>query len=300
MVGKHLGATERLIRELYVRDGRSTYEIGATFGMDRQEVSRQLKRMGVEVAARGSGRPRQCRRIGFSASEAGRARILYLQRRLTTEEIGRQLGVSAHTVRRLLREGGVAVRTRGWANREDRVALRPASVERLYLMHGLTADEVARQLRCARNAVLRLAHERGWPVRVGGPPPSTGPQEIMLIRALHADPVVRAALKRHRIRRVPPGGPIWERFPRPVELTTCALRDLYQRCGLATTHIELLTGWPAMTIRHRLKAAGTQLRPPGGRSPFMRRWRASQLATATLATHHAAQPSGRPGRQRAA
>jgi hypothetical protein len=45
-------------------------------------------------------------------------------------------------------------------------------------------------------------------------------------------------------------------------------------CGLSTQHIELLTGQPAESVRRLLANGGIILRGAGGRSPFMRRWRA--------------------------
>jgi hypothetical protein len=52
-------------------------------------------------------------------------------------------------------------------------------------------------------------------------------------------------------------------------------RELYVRCGLGLRHIELISGQPAETVRALLHAHEITLRPPGGRSPFMRRWRAA-------------------------
>lgn len=72
----------------------------------------------------------------------------------------------------------------------------------------------------------------------------------------------------------PAGGGLWERFPDPVVLTAPMLTDFYDGTGLSLTHIELLIGRPAITIQRALLAAGVTLRAPGGRSPFMRRWRA--------------------------
>jgi hypothetical protein len=40
--------------------------------------------------------------------------------------------------------------------------------------------------------------------------------------------------------------------------------------------IELLTGQPAMTVRGFMRREGIPVRPPGGRTPFLRRWRRRQ------------------------
>ena len=125
----------------------------------------------------------------------------------------------------------------------------------------------------SRRIVLRSAHDQGLPVRVGGAPPLRGPSEIELITALYADPQVRRFLDRHGVPVVQLSGPIWERFPTPHSLTVSLVTDLYEGCGLSLRHIELLTGRPAAAAAALLSAGGVQLRPAGGRSPFMRRWR---------------------------
>jgi hypothetical protein len=111
-------------------------------------------------------------------------------------------------------------------------------------------------------------------VRVGGPPPQQGPTEIELIEALYADRQVRLCLDRHGICRVPPGGPIWQRFGIPVPVGPELAVQLYESCGLGLRHIELLTGQPAETVRSLLRGRGVTLRPRSGGSPFLRRWRA--------------------------
>jgi hypothetical protein len=126
--------------------------------------------------------------------------------------------------------------------------------------------------------VLRSAHAFGVPVRASGIVPEPGPEEIKLVEALYADPLIAAALEARDVPRVPPGGPIWQRFPDPVPLTTPLVKDLYWGCGAALTHIELLTGQPAMTVRGFMRRAGIPLRHPGGRAPFLRRWRAGLKA----------------------
>jgi hypothetical protein len=76
---------------------------------------------------------------------------------------------------------------------------------------------------------------------------------------------------------VPPGGPIWQRFPVPARLSADLAEELYESCGIGVHHIELLTGQPADSVRKLLHAAGVALRAAGGRSPFLRRWRASHV-----------------------
>jgi hypothetical protein len=70
-----------------------------------------------------------------------------------------------------------------------------------------------------------------------------------------------------------PAGPPWQRFPAARPLTADLVGDLYEGCGLSLHLIELLTGRPAAAAGAVLRASGIKLRPPGGRSPFMDRWR---------------------------
>jgi hypothetical protein len=62
-----------------------------------------------------------------------------------------------------------------------------------------------------------------------------------------------------------------------VPLTTPLVKDLYWECGADLNHIELLTGRAAESVRGFMRRDGIQLRQPGGRTPFLRRWR-SRLA----------------------
>jgi hypothetical protein len=119
--------------------------------------------------------------------------------------------------------------------------------------------------------VLRNAHDLGLPVRPGGTY-EPGSREIELINALYADRAVSGALARHKIPLVPAGAPVWARFPDPVPLSVQLVADLYWRCGTGVHHIELLTGQPTQTVLGFMHRNAIQLRHPGGRSPFMRRW----------------------------
>ena len=123
----------------------------------------------------------------------------------------------------------------------------------------------------------QIADDLRAKIETGELPPGVQlPTEIELITALYADPDVQHVLTRHGLPVVPAGGPIWQRFPVPVQLGPDLAQELYESCGIGVHHIELLTGQPADSVRKLLHAAGVVLRPAGGRSPFLRRWRTSQ------------------------
>jgi hypothetical protein len=259
------------LAHLYLCQRLSTYRIADVTGQDRQRVTRLLHKAGVPLRPRGAGRPRPHRRREDPPGLREMLGELYLRYRLNTVQIGVILGIPDRAVRDRLRRYGIRTRTRGGWDREDRRTVPAAVLRELYSRAGLTADEVGRKLGTSRKIVLRSAHDLGVPVRLGGPRHQPDFGEIELIHALYADGVVAAALIRHKIPRVPPGGSIWERFPEPVPLSRHLVEDLYWHCGVALNHVELLTGQPAHTVHGFMSRAGIAVRHPGGRSPFIRR-----------------------------
>jgi hypothetical protein len=242
-------------------------------------VTRALRRYGVPLRARGAGRPRPLRRTGDPADLPRRLRELYVDAGLASPQVAATLGMPERTVRDRLRRYGIEARTRGRWNREDRATAPAGELRALYREQGLTAAEAGQRLGMSGNTVLRSAHALGLPVRVGGAVPLPGPVEIELVAALYADPLVEAVLTVHDVPRVPPGGPISGRFPRPVPLTTPLVKDLYWECGVGLNHVELLTGQAAESVRTFMRRSGIPLRPPGGRTPFVRRWHATAPLT---------------------
>jgi hypothetical protein len=262
------------VAHLYRCQGLSTYRIEDVVGISRQRVTRMLHRAGVPVKPRGGGRRRLPRGAGAAVPDA-LLTDLYLNHRLTCAQISELTQIPTRTVHGRLRAQGITLRTRGRFNREDRLAVDPEVLADMYLSAGLSSSEVGHLLGVSRRIVLRTAHDEGIAVRLGGPAPSHGPTEIELITALYADADVRQVLGRHGLPAVPPGGPIWQRFPVPARFSPDLAEELYVSCGISVHHIELLTGRPAASVRSLLHAAGVVMRPAGGRSPFMRRWRAS-------------------------
>jgi len=273
----HAATTTALVSHLYDCQGLSTYEIAKVAGISRQRVGRVLHRAGVPVKPRGAGRRRPP--DAQQAALTDLAVRLYLGSNLSSGQISALIDMPERTVRGRLRARGVRMRTRGRSNRQDRAAAPVETLAQLYVLAGLTAAETGRRLGVPGRVVLRTAHDQGLPVRIGGPEPRHGPGEIELIDALYADPLVRQALSRHGVAMRPGKGPIWQRFPVPEQVTPDLAEELYMSCGLGLRHIELVSGQPAETIRALLHGQDIKLRTPGGRSPFMRRWRGTGIGS---------------------
>ncbi|HET6188624.1 MAG TPA: hypothetical protein VFE59_16740 [Trebonia sp.] len=263
------------IAHLYLCEDLSTYTIGRITGMNRQRVTRRMHRAGIPLRPQGAGQRRPERRQGDPPALDRVLEELYLRQWFTTQQIAVFLGIPERTVRDRLRRYGIRSRTRGNWNREHRRSIPAGVLRELYTQDGLTADDVGRTLGISRKIVLRTAHDLGLPVRPGGAY-EPGSREIELINALYADRVVSGVLAKYKIPRVPAGAPIWVRFPEPVPLSVQLVEDLYWLSGTGVQHIELLTGQPAQTVLGFMRRNGIQLRHPGGRSPFMRRWRAER------------------------
>ena len=260
------------LAHLYLCEGLSTYRVGQLTGLNRQRVTRLLHRAGVPLRPRGAGGSRPHTRSADPPDMAALLTELYVRQRLNTPEIGALLGIPERRVRDRLRHYGIRARTRGGWQREDRRGLPAETLQLLYQVHGLSADDVGHKLGTSRKIVLRTVHDLGIPVRTGAIAAQAGPDEIQLID-VYADDLVRATLAKHAITEVPAGGPIWQRFPDPVPLSRELVTDLYRRCGVGLNHIELVTGQPAHTVRTFMRRAGIAVRHPGGRSPFLHRWR---------------------------
>jgi hypothetical protein len=280
---------------LYSCQGLSTYQIAARTGADRQRVTRLLHLAGLPLRPRGAGRLRPVRSTGDLPGLPMVMRALYEDARLTSEQVGAVLGLSGRTVRDRLRRYGIKARSRGRWSREDRMIVPVEVLQLLYGELGMTAAEAGTRLGMSADKVLRAAHAHGIPVRSGGAVPTDGPQEIELVGALYADPLISVVLTAHDIPRVPPGGPLSQRFPKPVPLTAPLVKDLYWGCGAGLNHIELVTGQAAMSVRGLMLREGIALRDPGGRTPFMRRWRDSQRRPGPVDASHAERGSIREG-----
>jgi plasmid maintenance system antidote protein VapI len=271
------------LRHLYLCQEFSTYEIARRTGLDRQRVTRMLRKSGVPLRARGAGRLRALRRTGDPPDLPQLMRDLYEDAKLSSRQVAAILGMPERTVRERLRRYGITARTRGRCNREDRKTVPAEVLEALYSELGMTAAEVGRRLGISGNNVLRDAHALGIPVRSGGAVPLPGPGEIELVAALYADPLIAAVLTAHGIPRVPPGGSIASRFPQARSADNPAgqgpvlgvrhgdepYRAAHRASGGEHPRVHAARGYPASASR-RENAVPEALAGRAGRRPRSR------------------------------
>lgn len=277
LVTRATAPTDQQLVRWFQNEDRSIRQIAEAAGLSRVAVAQRLRNAGILIAPRGAGRPRPRRRRPDPPGLTAALRELYVRQRLPSPVVAEKLGLPERLVRQRLRDLGIPRRTRGGVNREDRHRLPMAPVQQLYVDAELPADEVGRRLGCTRREVLYSAHEFNLPVRPGGDR-IDGVQGLRVMAALYRDVEVRRVLCKYRVPMVPIGGPLHVRFPAPVALSAELLRELYLDCGLATFHIEVLTGHPLATIRRQLVRHGIPLRSAGGLSPFIRRVRRLEQA----------------------
>ena len=102
-----------------------------------------------------------------------------------------------------------------------------------------------------------------------------------------ADRSARSWLRRHRSRGAIGRAPSPNASPTAAPVTETFLREAYLDIGLATTHIEQLTGQPMERILSLMHAHAIPIRPPSF-SPWLVRQR-QQTRTQNLGSKRAAQ-----------
>lgn len=248
------------LEDLYVRQGLSQTEVAKRLNISTKTLGRRLREEGIAL------RPAR-KHTPLSRSQV---RKLYLTDGLTLQEISDHCGTSIAWVQSQLKKHGIPSRPRGM-DRRHRHELPVAEVIRLYVDEGWSAAAVGEHFGVSAPLVLRTVHEHGYPVRRPGPSREDSRDDVELVSALYSDAIVKRVLRKHAIPTKRPGRPLVGRFPKPLDLSPRALRDLYLEAGLSSDHMELLTGQPRLRIRRWLRDQGVNLRGAGVPAPVLRR-----------------------------
>ena len=209
----------------------------------------------------------------------------YVDQGRTLEQIAGRQHTSKGVVREWLTGAGIPVKPR--TSREHRKHLDPVLIAELYQESEWSSAQIAAQKDVTVNLVLRTLHDRGVPVRRGGPPPRHPADEV----EPRLTPVHRP--RDHRAPAAPPhpasqsAGHHHRALPHSRPVTEALLREAYVDIGLATTHIEQLTGQPMERILSLMRAHAIPVRPPSF-SPSLVRQR-EQSRTQNLGSKRAGQ-----------
>jgi len=152
---------------VYVDLNHSIGVIASQIGADctGEEVTRIIRRLGIPW--RGDGR-RGCVRVNARATfDLDAARAFYLEDMWNCDQIGALFGVHGCTIRRRLRESGVAIRhhndTKRGAKARNRIELDAQSVLVAYREKWASKRTVAKQFSVSDRVIDRILQETGEP-----------------------------------------------------------------------------------------------------------------------------------------
>lgn len=194
-----------------VAGGMNQAQLADRFGVARGTASRWLAECGI-------GRP-------DARADAERLRGLYVEQRLTTREVGAELGVSHNRVIRELALAGIPRRSRHERRpRDRRTEVTREALEELYVRRGLSVRELTALLGVSDEYLRKRLRECGFAKRRG---------------------TFRPKLSRSR-------GEIVDDAARLYDEAGMSLRDV-------AAHLEV----SATIVREMLHEAGVTVRPPG-------------------------------------
>jgi predicted RNA-binding protein with RPS1 domain len=141
----------RVLEELYLRQGLSIRQMAAHLGLSNRAVWRELKNAGI---------PRRSVGVRGTVLDPEVLRDLYVNERLSINQVAARLGVARSVVERNLRANSIT-RTR-------RQRLPKELLEELYVNRRLSAEAVATRVGCSTENVLADLRYWGLPRRRAG------------------------------------------------------------------------------------------------------------------------------------
>lgn len=146
-------ADKEWIREQYIEKGNSTYEIAEKCGCHHSTVGKWIKRHGFETRGTG-GEGTADRRL----TDEGWLYKQYIERELTTYEIGDECECSAHTVARWLHKHGIETRGGNLGPVDERLKDEQWLREQ-YVNREQTQAEIAEKCDCSTQPVSKWLNE---------------------------------------------------------------------------------------------------------------------------------------------
>lgn len=163
MIKGRIKVSKRRLENLYVKRKLSTYDIAEHFGCSPASVQRALRKHHIKI--RNTSEAKRLS-IGITLSK-DELRNLYVERKLTGEEIAEIFGCCKNTVYNRLREYGFGVRKKGWMRldkkRRDkgRKTIPEEHLRKLYMERRLTIEEIAEVFNCSTTPVIERLRKYG-------------------------------------------------------------------------------------------------------------------------------------------
>lgn len=151
---------EDILRENYVIKDYTTYDLAEMWGCEPPTISRWLSRFEIETGPAGNGTPDELK-------DESMLERWYVADGLTSYEIADRVGCSRPTVTNWLRRHGIEIRDAAEIQKETvgEDARDAETLRHLYIDRGLTAREVAAELRTTKPTVIKYLRLNGIEVR---------------------------------------------------------------------------------------------------------------------------------------
>lgn len=153
------------LRRLYVDERKTTYEIGATYGVNRVSVTRWLKKLGISVRPGGRGLANR----GVPPPTAKDLQRLVHDEHRSYREIAACYGVDASAIPHWLKRHGIVLPTT-WGTRYGDNAPRLPDVAQLAALYldGLSLDEIGQRFGVSRLPIRARFKAAGIPLKRDG------------------------------------------------------------------------------------------------------------------------------------
>jgi len=167
------------LRREYVDERASTYEIGKNLGISRKTAYRWLKEDGIEI--------RDLSKInlpdGFTKPLKKELRRMYVDKRMSTTDIAKKLGVSHTTIRKWLGNYSIKKRDSSEARLAEGISMpSKEKLEQLYVNEKKSAERIAKELGVCYTTVFNWLKRHDIPTRPSSQKNFEKPREDQLRR----------------------------------------------------------------------------------------------------------------------
>lgn len=163
----HLEIDKSTLADLYWKQGLSYQKIGQLYGVPGDIVRLEAQNLGIP--------PRTLKAIYAARKEKYRIEKdvlhrLYIEEKLTLQEVADQLSVSTATVLKWAKIHGIPTRKRGYkSSGKKRVYIPKKQLYQMYVVEELSTEAIGKKLGVSRKTIQRRLDAHGIPIRKRGP-----------------------------------------------------------------------------------------------------------------------------------